>query len=173
MSSSYWSFVQGCIRLLTSHNLPDFTRIFRDTTLGCHSTNTFRQNYITLFPLHVFFLVYSHISWCTRQYTNDIRILDICGESKERYKVMTCKTTINRTTKFVLILFGIWPGISCITLCRIFWTVTIVIVLLCHYLYFLTHYHSVDVFDLMDCFSSFIGYLKLMIKVIFFWLNQR
>ncbi|XP_070150686.1 odorant receptor 13a-like [Polyergus mexicanus] len=86
---------------------------------------------------------------------------------------MMCKTTINRTTKFALILFGIWPDISCITLCRIFWTITIVIVLLCHYLYFLTHYHSVDVFDLMDCFSSFIGFLKLMIKIIFFWLNQR
>ncbi|KAL6429633.1 hypothetical protein ACFW04_007515 [Cataglyphis niger] len=83
------------------------------------------------------------------------------------------KTTINRTTKFTLILFGIWPGISYVTLCRIFWAVTIGIVLLCHYLYFLTHYHSVDIFDLMDCFSSFIGFLKLMINVIFFWLNQR
>ncbi|XP_050458058.1 odorant receptor 13a-like [Cataglyphis hispanica] len=86
---------------------------------------------------------------------------------------MMQKTTINRTTKFMLILFGIWPGISYITLCRIFWAVTIVIVLLCHYLYFLKHYHSVDIFDLMDCFSSFMGFLKLMINVIFFWLNQR
>ncbi|GAB1863066.1 Odorant receptor [Camponotus japonicus] len=86
---------------------------------------------------------------------------------------MTYKSTINRTTKFALILFGIWPNISCLTFCRIFWTVTILMVLFCHYLYFLTHYHSDDVFDLMDCFTSFLGFLKLMIKFAFFWLNQR
>ncbi|XP_072750610.1 odorant receptor 13a-like [Anoplolepis gracilipes] len=86
---------------------------------------------------------------------------------------MMRKSTINRTTKFALILFGIWPNISCVMFCRIFWAVTITIVLLCHYLYFLTHYHSDDIFDLMDCFSSFLGFLKLMIKCVFFWLNQR
>ncbi|XP_072750604.1 odorant receptor 4-like [Anoplolepis gracilipes] len=93
--------------------------------------------------------------------------------SKKRYKVMTRKSTINRTTQFVLILFGIWPNISCVMFCRIFWAVTIAIVLLCHYLYFWTYYHSNDMFDLMDCFSSFLGFFKLMIKCIFFWLNQR
>ncbi|GAB1863065.1 Odorant receptor [Camponotus japonicus] len=86
---------------------------------------------------------------------------------------MTHKSTINRATKFVLTLFGIWPDISCVMFCRIFWTVTIIIVLFCHYLYFLTHYHSDDMFDLMDCFSGFLGFLKLMITFIFFWLNQR
>ncbi|GAB1863064.1 Odorant receptor [Camponotus japonicus] len=86
---------------------------------------------------------------------------------------MTRKSTINRMTKFVLILFGIWPDISYVIFSRIFWTVTIVIVLFCHYPYLLTHHHSDDVFDLMDCFSNFLGFLKLMIKIIFFWLNQR
>ncbi|CAL1674346.1 unnamed protein product [Lasius platythorax] len=70
-------------------------------------------------------------------------------------------------------MFGIWPDISCVMLCRIFWTITIAIVLLCHYLYFMTHYHSDDVFNLMDCFSSFLGFLKLMIKIGFFWSHQR
>ncbi|KAF3054632.1 Odorant receptor 118 [Nylanderia fulva] len=86
---------------------------------------------------------------------------------------MMRKSTINRTTKFTLILFGIWPDVSCITFCRIFWFITITIVLLCHYLYFFTHYRYENVFNLMDCFSSFMGFLKLMIKVGFFWLNQR
>ncbi|XP_072750607.1 odorant receptor 13a-like [Anoplolepis gracilipes] len=84
------------------------------------------------------------------------------------------KSTINRATKFVLILFGFWPNISAVTFIRIiFWAITISIVLFCHYLYLLTHYHSDDVFDLMDCFSTFLGYVKLMIKFTCFWLNRR
>ncbi|XP_025262857.1 odorant receptor 4-like [Camponotus floridanus] len=57
--------------------------------------------------------------------------------------------------------------------CRIFWSVTILIVLFCHYLYFLTYYHSDDVFDLLECFSNFLGFFKFMTKITFFWFNQR
>lgn len=132
--------------------------------------NTFRQNYLSNIFLSLFhyFFEYIHIfgvlACIYLMYTD---------ESNEKYEVMTHRSTINRMTKFTLILFGIWPDTSCIIFCRIFWTVTVAIVLLCHYLYFLTHYHSDDVFDLMDCFSSFLGFFKLMIKFIFFWLNQR
>ncbi|XP_025262852.1 odorant receptor 13a-like [Camponotus floridanus] len=86
---------------------------------------------------------------------------------------MTHKSNINRAAKFVLTFLGIWPDISCVMFYRIFWIVTIFMFLFCHYLYFLAHFHSNDVFDLMDCFSSFLGFLKIIIYFIFFWLNQR
>ncbi|XP_018047591.1 PREDICTED: odorant receptor 4-like [Atta colombica] len=35
------------------------------------------------------------------------------------------------------------------------------------------HLHSNDLFDLMDCFSSFLAQIKLTIKLIIFWLNER
>nr|XP_012219943.1 PREDICTED: odorant receptor 4-like [Linepithema humile] len=35
------------------------------------------------------------------------------------------------------------------------------------------HLHSNDLFDLMDCFSSFLTQVKFMIKLIIFWMNER
>ncbi|XP_018047592.1 PREDICTED: odorant receptor 4-like [Atta colombica] len=35
------------------------------------------------------------------------------------------------------------------------------------------HLHSKDIFDLMDCFSSFLTQVKFSIKLIIFWLNER
>ncbi|XP_018348865.1 PREDICTED: odorant receptor 4-like [Trachymyrmex septentrionalis] len=35
------------------------------------------------------------------------------------------------------------------------------------------HLHSNDLFDLMDCFSTFLAEIKLTIKLIIFWLNER
>jgi len=61
---------------------------------------------------------------------------------------MTRKNTINRTTKFMLILFGMWPGLSCVTLRRTFWIITITIILFWHYQYLSTRYYSDDIFDL-------------------------
>ncbi|XP_025262841.1 odorant receptor 4-like isoform X2 [Camponotus floridanus] len=91
-------------------------------------------------------------------------------ESKE---VMKHKSTINRAAKFMLTLLGIWPDISYVMFYRMFWTVTMLTFLFYHYLYFLAHYHSNDVFDLMDCFSSFLGYSKIIMYFVFFWFNQR
>lgn len=91
----------------------------------------------------------------------------------ESSTMTTRKSTINRTVKFLLTMYGIWPDTTCVTFCRVFWSITIMITQFCHYLYFLTHFHTSDMFDLMDCFSSFLGYVKLYTKFGYFWLNQR
>ncbi|EZA57532.1 ObirOr5-V3 [Ooceraea biroi] len=86
---------------------------------------------------------------------------------------MIRKSTINRTTEIMFTLFGIWPGTSCIQIRRIFWFITIIIVQFLHYRYLLTHFYSDDLFNLMDCLSSFLAYAKVMTKFIVFWFNQR
>ncbi|XP_029165587.1 uncharacterized protein LOC114936506 [Nylanderia fulva] len=86
---------------------------------------------------------------------------------------MMRKSTINRVTKFALILFGIWPNASCIMFCRIFWTVTIAMILICHYLYIVKNYSYDNIFNLLESVSTFLGFLKLMFKFGLFWFNQR
>ncbi|KAL0134068.1 hypothetical protein PUN28_001145 [Cardiocondyla obscurior] len=86
---------------------------------------------------------------------------------------MIRKTTINRTIEVVFTLFGIWPDTSCISFCRIFWIITIIIVQFYHYRYLQVHLHSDDLFNLMDCLSSFLAYMKVMTKFVMFWINQR
>ncbi|XP_011631567.1 odorant receptor 13a-like [Pogonomyrmex barbatus] len=86
---------------------------------------------------------------------------------------MTRKTTPNYTLKFMLTLCGIWPGTSCILFYRIFWIVSMPITLFCHLRYFVTHVHSAEILDLMDCLSSFLAYSKIIIKFFIFWLNQQ
>ncbi|EGI58898.1 Putative odorant receptor 92a, partial [Acromyrmex echinatior] len=87
--------------------------------------------------------------------------------------IMTRKSTLNHTLKFMLTLCGIWPGTSYVLPCRIFWIVSLTITLFCHYRYFLTHVHSAEILDLMDCLSSFLAYSKIIIKFLVFWLNER
>ncbi|XP_019699032.2 odorant receptor 4-like [Harpegnathos saltator] len=88
-------------------------------------------------------------------------------------KVVACKSTISRIVKCLLILYGIWPNIPCITFCKIFWSISFIIIQVWHYQYFLAHFYSNDIFDLMDCLGTFIGYFKLSIKIIVFWWNQQ
>lgn len=95
------------------------------------------------------------------------------GESRQNLKKMARKSTLNRTLKFMLILCGVWPGVPCIVLCRICWIITVTFILFCHYRYFLTHAHSAEFIDLMDCMSSFLAYSKVIIKFVVFWFNQR
>ncbi|XP_028044840.2 odorant receptor 4 [Monomorium pharaonis] len=86
---------------------------------------------------------------------------------------MTRKSTINRTLKLMLTLCGIWPGTSCVIICRAYWIIALATDEICHYRYLLMHLHSNDLFDLMDCFSSFLTQVKFSIKLIIFWLNER
>ncbi|XP_011694589.1 PREDICTED: odorant receptor 13a-like [Wasmannia auropunctata] len=73
----------------------------------------------------------------------------------------------------MLILCGIWPGTPYVLLCRIFWVVSMTVILFWHCRYFLTHVHSAEILDLMDCLSSFLAHSKIIIKFLVFWLNQR
>ncbi|XP_014480030.1 PREDICTED: odorant receptor 4-like [Dinoponera quadriceps] len=86
---------------------------------------------------------------------------------------MARRSTLNRTLKFMFVLFGIWPGMSCVVVCRIFWVVTLAFVEYCHYHYFLTHIYTAELLDLMDCLCSFLAHAKVLIKFILFWLNQQ
>ncbi|KAL0134045.1 hypothetical protein PUN28_001140 [Cardiocondyla obscurior] len=86
---------------------------------------------------------------------------------------MTRKSTINRTLKLMLTLCGIWPGTSCVIICRVYWIIALATDEICHYRYLLMHSHSHDLFDLMDCFSSFLTQVKFSIKLIIFWANER
>ncbi|XP_011870732.1 PREDICTED: odorant receptor 13a-like isoform X2 [Vollenhovia emeryi] len=86
---------------------------------------------------------------------------------------MTRKSTFNRTLKFMLALCGIWPGTSYALLCRIFWIVSLTVVIFCHYRYFVTHFYTAEVLDLMDCLSTFLAYSKILIKFTVFWFNQQ
>ncbi|XP_014480038.1 PREDICTED: odorant receptor 4-like [Dinoponera quadriceps] len=86
---------------------------------------------------------------------------------------MTHKSTINRTTKVLLILCGIWPGTWCMIICRAYWIIALATDEFCHYRYLLIHWRTDDLFDLADCFSSFIAQIKLITKFSVFWLNQR
>ncbi|KYQ60526.1 Putative odorant receptor 92a [Trachymyrmex zeteki] len=54
-----------------------------------------------------------------------------------------------------------------------YWIIALVIDDICHCRYLLMHLHSNDLFDLMDCFSSFLTQIKLTFKLIVFWLNER
>ncbi|XP_011155782.2 odorant receptor 4 [Solenopsis invicta] len=86
---------------------------------------------------------------------------------------MTRKSTINRTLKLMLTLCGVWPGTSYVIICRAYWIIALATDEICHYRYLLMHFHSRDLFDLMDCFSSFLTQVKFSIKLIIFWLNER
>ncbi|XP_019700776.2 odorant receptor 4 [Harpegnathos saltator] len=88
-------------------------------------------------------------------------------------RVMARKSTISRMVKCLLVLYGIWPDASCITCCKVFWSISLAVVLISLYRYLCAHFYSSDIFDLMDCLSTFVGYLKLFIKVVIFWWNQQ
>ncbi|XP_018047580.1 PREDICTED: odorant receptor 4-like [Atta colombica] len=86
---------------------------------------------------------------------------------------MRSNRTINRTVELMLTMFGVWPGISCVVLYRVFWMITLAINQFFHYSYFVTHFHFDNLFDLMDCLSSFLAHIKLTVKLIIFSLKQR
>ncbi|XP_018364801.1 PREDICTED: odorant receptor 4-like [Trachymyrmex cornetzi] len=86
---------------------------------------------------------------------------------------MRSNRTINRTVEVMLIMFGVWPGISCVILYRVFWMITLAINQFFHYSYFVTHFHFDNLFDLMDCLSSFLVTVKVTVKLIIFSLKQR
>ncbi|XP_077261627.1 odorant receptor 4-like [Temnothorax americanus] len=86
---------------------------------------------------------------------------------------MANKRTINRTVELMLTMFGVWPGISCVLLYRVFWMITLAINQFLHYRYFVIHFHFDNLFDLMDCLSSFLAHVKLTVKLIIFSLKQR
>ncbi|XP_014480070.1 PREDICTED: odorant receptor 45b-like [Dinoponera quadriceps] len=62
---------------------------------------------------------------------------------------------------------------SCVLICRLFWTVMLAFIEYCHYYYFVEHMYTADFIDLVDCICGFLAYGKVFIKIILFWLNQQ
>ncbi|EZA57539.1 ObirOr5-V10 [Ooceraea biroi] len=86
---------------------------------------------------------------------------------------MTNTSTICFSIKFVLLVFGIWPGVSCVILHRLFWSSTLIITQIFQYAYFILHFHTDNLSDLMDNLSCALAYSLLFFKLIIFWTNQR
>ncbi|KAF3054633.1 Odorant receptor 105 [Nylanderia fulva] len=86
---------------------------------------------------------------------------------------MTRKSTISPVIMFMLPWFGVWPGRSIILINRLFWIVTLAFTGFCHYLYVSTHLSSENFFNLVDCLCSFLAQVKVLIKLVMFWINQQ
>ncbi|KAF3054592.1 Odorant receptor 211 [Nylanderia fulva] len=86
---------------------------------------------------------------------------------------MTRKSTISPVIMFMLPWFGVWPGRSIILINRLFWIVTLAFIGFCHYLYVSTHLNSENFFNLVDCLCSFLAHVKVLIKLVMFWINQQ
>jgi len=94
-------------------------------------------------------------------------------EREKQQGIIMHNSTINRILKSMLILCGIWPGTTSVVICRVYWVIALAIDEICHYRYLLFHFHSNDLFDLMDCFSSFLTQMKFTTKLIVFWWNEQ
>lgn len=86
---------------------------------------------------------------------------------------MTNTNTVCFSIKLVLRIFGIWPDASCVALRRLFWSALLIVTQVFQYTYFVLHFHTDDLADLMDNLSCSLAYTLLFIKLIIFWINQR
>ncbi|XP_011883593.1 PREDICTED: uncharacterized protein LOC105570763, partial [Vollenhovia emeryi] len=86
---------------------------------------------------------------------------------------MASNRTINRTVELMLIMYGVWPGVSCVLFYRVFWLITLVITQFYHYQYFVVHFHFDNLFELMDCLSSFLALVKMTVRLVMFSLKQQ
>ncbi|XP_020289117.1 odorant receptor 4-like [Pseudomyrmex gracilis] len=86
---------------------------------------------------------------------------------------MTVKRSINRTVEVMLAMFGVWPGMPCVIIYRIFWMIALAINEFFHCRYFVTHFNFENLFELMDCLSSLLAHIKLTVKLVIFSLKQH
>ncbi|XP_025164031.1 uncharacterized protein LOC105187789 isoform X2 [Harpegnathos saltator] len=86
---------------------------------------------------------------------------------------MTRESTISRAVEMLLPLYGVWPGRWCVVIFRVFWVVSVMFIIFCHYRYFVSHASIKNFFDLVDCLSSFLAHVKVIMKFIMFWINER
>lgn len=84
------------------------------------------------------------------------------------------KNTISRVAVVTLPVFGVWPEyVSCAIICRVFWLVTLAFIMLCHIRYFMSHMTAERFYDLVDCLCSFLAHVKVIMKFVMFWINER
>jgi len=86
---------------------------------------------------------------------------------------MKAKNTVSQTIEICLRIFGIWPNMSYLLLCRLFWTVSLIIELVLQYYYIVMHFHSIEFTEMMHIFSSTMTNTIFLIKLVIFWCKQR
>ncbi|XP_032669863.1 odorant receptor 4-like [Odontomachus brunneus] len=86
---------------------------------------------------------------------------------------MESKSTVHRTTKLVFTLFGIWPGMSYVLICRIYWFIILMSDEIWLYRYFQSHFQLENLPNLVDCLSAFMAHMKVLTKLFVFWFNQQ
>jgi len=59
---------------------------------------------------------------------------------------MKVKSTVSRAIEIWFRIFGIWPNTSCVLLCRLLWTVSLVIEQTFQYRYIIMHFHLIEFF---------------------------
>jgi len=86
---------------------------------------------------------------------------------------MKIKHTVSQAIEICLRIFGIWPNMSCVLLCRLFWTVTIVLEQVGQYRYIVTHFDLIEFSEIMYILGMAMTYTIFFIKLITFWCKQR
>lgn len=143
MNSFYWSLASGV------HPSDD---LFRPSSL--HADISWYSFLYRTFS-SVLFLVHKYM------YMNVI---------ERKYNVVGRKNTVNRTMKFKLILLGIWMRV--LISVEYFGSNHPILALSILFNILLYVLHDM-IFNFTDCFSSFLGYSKLITKFVCFRSNQR
>lgn len=81
--------------------------------------------------------------------------------------------TVCFAIKFVLHIFGVWPDVSRVALPRLFWSASLIVAQIFQYRYFVVHFGTNDLPDLMDNLSCCLAYSLLFFKLIVFWINRQ
>ncbi|XP_036141345.1 odorant receptor 13a-like isoform X2 [Monomorium pharaonis] len=84
---------------------------------------------------------------------------------------MGSKRTISRTVEFFLTAFGVWPGAPIFY--RMFSVFLLGTTVLLHCWYIMMHFNLDNLFNLMDCLSSFLAFLKVTCNIIIFTLKYQ
>ncbi|KAF3054417.1 Odorant receptor 066 [Nylanderia fulva] len=86
---------------------------------------------------------------------------------------MKIDNTLSKSMEIVLRIFGIWPNSSYIWLRRLFWTIAVMMEQVLEYRWVVTHFYSVESFEVMKILSETMTYTIMLIKLITFWVKQR
>ncbi|XP_011694667.1 PREDICTED: odorant receptor 13a-like [Wasmannia auropunctata] len=95
------------------------------------------------------------------------------NRKNNNYENMKVKNTVSQVTEICLRIFGIWPNTSCVLLCRLFWTVSIMIEQVFQYRYVVMNFQLIEFSEMMHILGSTLTYTIFLIKLVIFWCKQR
>ncbi|XP_011155771.2 odorant receptor 13a isoform X2 [Solenopsis invicta] len=86
---------------------------------------------------------------------------------------MKIQNTVSQVMKIWLRMFGIWPNMSCVLFCRLFWIVALIVEQILQYRYVVNHFHLIEFSEIMSILGAIVAYTVFLIKLIIFWVKQR